>query len=107
MIKVTYKDSQRQSTIYDGTNFYFVNGNPFVKSGLYIKDDDKIIAFINDVEVIHKVEWLNKNDPYIIFSFCSHLKNYQNKENSPEETLELIEEDLKEYFDAKFSNVDK
>lgn len=105
MIKVSY-GVFKQDVIYDADEFKFVEGNPFIKSGLYIKKEGKTVAFINNVEGVQKVEHLVNDEQHIAFSLCGIMNDCRgNDDVSAEEIVRLVDEELKEYYGAKLTGV--
>ena len=104
MIKVYYKGLLKQDTIYDADGFYFNDGVPFRKSGLYITKDDKTVAIITITEAIDRVEYVNNQPQNVVFHMSYLFSKYRKEELSGEELITAIEDQLSDYFNADWGN---
>lgn len=101
MIKVYYKGLLKQDTLYNADDFYFSDGVPFKKSGLYITKDNKTVAVITNTEAIDRVEYVNNQPQSVVFNMCDTLSRYDKEELTEDELIVEIKNELNEYYGSK------
>lgn len=62
MILVTYKSKMKKSELFDADSFEIVEAIPFRRRGIYIRKGDEIIAYLNNIDDVEKVEKIEGAD---------------------------------------------
>lgn len=62
MILVTYKSKMKKSELFDADSFEIVETIPFRRRGIYIRKGDEIIAYLNNIDDVERVEKMGGED---------------------------------------------